>query len=84
MKGIVIVFNWNHFETRLLNLRINFYLLRTLVLILVSEVAVNHLKKARGEIWPKRCDRRNNTHTHTQKKKTKKKKNFQDEDKSPQ
>ena len=25
----VIVFNWNHFETRLLNLRINFYLLRT-------------------------------------------------------
>ena len=25
----VIVFNWNHFEMRLLNLRINFYLLRT-------------------------------------------------------
>ena len=24
-----IVFNWNHFEMRLLNLRINFYLLRT-------------------------------------------------------
>ena len=25
----VIVFNWNHFEMRFLNLRINFYLLRT-------------------------------------------------------
>ena len=25
----VVVFNWNHFEMRLLNLRINFYLLRT-------------------------------------------------------
>ena len=30
----------------------------------------NHLKKARGEIWPKRSERRNNT-----------KKNYQDEDK---
>ena len=30
---------------------------------------VNHLKKARGEIWPKRSERRNNT------------KNYQDEDK---
>ena len=29
----------------------------------LSEVAVNHLKKARGEIWPKRCERRNNTKT---------------------
>ena len=27
----------------------------------LSEVAVNHLKKARGEIWPKRSERRNNT-----------------------
>ena len=26
----VLVFNWNHFEMRFLNLRINFYLLRTL------------------------------------------------------
>ena len=26
---LVIVCNWNHFEMRLLNLRINFYLLRT-------------------------------------------------------
>ena len=26
---LVIVFNWNHFEMRLLNLRINFYLLQT-------------------------------------------------------
>ena len=25
----ILVFNWNHFEMRLLNLRINFYLLRT-------------------------------------------------------
>ena len=29
----------------------------------LSEVAVNHPKKARGEIWPKRCERRNNTKT---------------------
>ena len=36
----------------------------------LSEVAVNHLKKARGEIWPKRSERRNNT-----------KKPYQDEDK---
>ena len=32
----VIVFNWNHFEMRLLNLRIDFYLLRTFVLNLVD------------------------------------------------
>ena len=31
-----IVFNWNHFEMRLLNLRINFYLLWTFFLILGS------------------------------------------------
>ena len=42
-------FNLIIFEMRLLNLRINFYLLRT------------HLKKARDEIWPKRSERRNNT-----------------------
>ena len=35
----------------------------------LSEVAVNHLKKARSEIWPKRSEKRNNT------------KNYQDEDK---
>ena len=35
----------------------------------LSEVSVNHLKKARGEIWPKRSERRNNT------------KNYEDEDK---
>ena len=29
LKTFVLVFNWNHFEMRLLNLRINFYLLRT-------------------------------------------------------
>ena len=67
------------FETRLLNLRINFFIYCGLfVLILVvfcvvssflSKVVVNHLKKARGEIWPKRSERRNNT------------KNYQDEDK---
>ena len=85
---------------RLLNLRINFYLLWTFVLILVvfccfffhcnrqqlwksvitgdtvTRLIIpiqghgkNHLKKARGEIWPKRSERRNNT------------KNYQDEDK---
>ena len=39
-----------------------------------SEVAVNHLKKAKGEIWPKRSEKET---THTQKKK----KNYEDEDK---
>ena len=34
----------------------------------LSEVAVNHLKKARGEIWPKRSEK-------------KQKKKYQDEDK---
>ena len=29
----------------------------------LSEVVVNHLKKARGEIWPKLSERRNNTKT---------------------
>ena len=29
----------------------------------LSEVVVNHLKKARGEIWPKRNEKRNNTKT---------------------
>ena len=38
----------------------------------------NHLKKARGEIWPKRSERRNNTKTKKQKQK---KTNYQDEDK---
>ena len=38
----------------------------------LSEVAVNHLKKARSEIWPKRSEEET---THT------KKKNYQDEDK---
>ena len=51
---------------RLLNLRINFFIYYGLFL---SEVAVNHLKKARGEIWPKRSERRNKT------------KNYQEEDK---
>ena len=36
---------------------------------------LNHLKKARGEIWPKRSEEE------TTKKKKKKKKNYQDEDK---
>ena len=32
---ISLVFNWNHFEMRFLNLRLNFYLLRAFFLILV-------------------------------------------------
>ena len=63
-----LVFNWNHFEMRLFNLRINFYLLRTFCphlgwVFFLSEVAVNHLKKARGEIWPKRSERNNTKKT---------------------
>ena len=63
-----IVFNWNHFEMRLLNLRINFLIFflfiycGLFVLILVVFVLfLLPLKKARGEIWPKRSERRNNT-----------------------
>ena len=50
-------------------LRINFSLLRTFLQdsSFLSEDAVNHLKKARGEIWPKRSERK------TKKKKKKKK-----------
>ena len=74
----VLDFNWNHFEMRLLNLRINFYLLQTLcphlscfffVFCFLSEVAVNHLKKARDEIWPKRSEWRINTKKRKKKKK---------------
>ena len=36
-----------------------------------TEVAVNHLKTARGEIWPKGSEKKKNQ-------------NYQDEDKSPQ
>ena len=68
----VIVFNWNHFEMRFLNLRINFYLLRTFCPHLGSFfVFFNHLKMARGEIWPKRSERRNNTKKQAKKKTTK-------------
>ena len=38
----VIVFNWNHFQIRFLNLRTNFYLLRTfffLILVVFCVVA---------------------------------------------
>ena len=35
----------------------------------LSEVALNHLKKARGEIWPKRSEKRNNTKTTKMRKK---------------
>ena len=52
---------------RLLNLRIDFLK----IYCGLFAVAVNHLKKARGEIWTKRSERRNNI----------KKTNFQDEDK---
>ena len=85
---------------RLLNLRINFYLLWTLqrftwsktwcdrqqlwkaeipgntvtrLIIPIRGRGKNHLKKARGEIWPKRSERRNNTKKTT--------KNYRDEDK---
>ena len=113
----ILSFNWNHFEMRLLNLRIIFYLLRTFCPHLgrvffvcvccfffhnvsakyhlwpssgdlprprigilgiplqdssfLSEVAVKHMKKTRGEIWPKRTERRNNTQKKQNKKKTK-------------
>ena len=36
-------------------------------------IAVNHLKKARGEIWPKRSERRNNTNTTNMRKKVRNK-----------
>ena len=88
----LFVFNWNHFEMRLLNLRINFYLFIYLFIffiycrqqqwkavitgdtvtrlsILIRARSKNHLKKARGEIWPKRSARRNNTKTTKMRKK---------------
>ena len=61
--SVVIVFNWNHFEMRLLNLRINFYLLRTFVLILVDFflcVCVCcfffHYVSAKFHLWPSSGD----------------------------
>ena len=56
---------------RLLNLRILFFIADFLSSSLV--VAVNHLKKVRGEIWPKRSEKKQ--------KKTPKKTNYQDDDK---
>ena len=62
----VIFFNWNHFEMRLLNLRIIFYLLRTFVLILVVVCFFGYfffvfcffisLRFAKFHLWPSSCD----------------------------
>ena len=54
---IVLVFNWNHFEMRLLNLRINFYLLRTCFLILVVFLCFFfHYVSAKFHLWPSSGD----------------------------
>ena len=47
-----LIFNWNHFEMRLLNRRINFYLLRTFVLILVDFFVLFLLSLHFGQISP--------------------------------
>ena len=82
------VFNWDHFEMRLLNLRINFFIYCdrqqlwkavitgdtvTRLSIPIRGRGKNHLKKAVGEIWPKRSERK--------KKQKTKKKNYRDKDK---
>ena len=43
----------------------------TRLIIPIRGRSKNHLKKARGEIWPKRNERRNNTHKKRKKKPTK-------------
>ena len=50
----VLVFNWNHFEMRLFNLRINFYLLRTFPPHLGSFCVVSsfHYVSAKVHLWP--------------------------------
>ena len=49
----LIVFNWNHFEMRLLNMRINFYLLRTFCLHLGSFLCCFffHYVSAKFHLW---------------------------------
>ena len=49
---LLLVFNWNHFEMRLLNLRINFYLLRTYFLILVVFFVLFLLSLRFGQVSP--------------------------------
>ena len=53
-----VSFNWNHFEMRLLNLRINFYLLRTFCLRLGSVCVVFffHYVSAKFHLWPSSGD----------------------------
>ena len=57
----IIVFNWNHVEMRVLNLRIDFlkFIVDLITVDTVTRLSIpirgrvkNHLKKARGEIWP--------------------------------
>ena len=52
------VFNWNHFEMRLLNLRINFYLLRTFCPHLGSFLCCFffHFVSAKFHLWPSSGD----------------------------
>ena len=71
-----IVFNWNHFEMRLLNLRINFYLLQTFCPHLGSFLCCFFFHYVSAKFQKKEEttqkiseERRNNT------------KNYQDEDK---
>ena len=47
----IIVFNWNHFEMRLLNLRINFYLLLTFCPHLGSFFFFFHCVSAKLHLW---------------------------------
>ena len=54
----VLVFNWNHFEMRFLNLRINFYLLRTFCPHHGSFLCCFffHYVSAKFHLWPSSCD----------------------------
>ena len=54
----VLVFNWNNFEMRLLNLRINFYLLWTFCPHLGSFCVVFffHYVSAKFHLWPSSGD----------------------------
>ena len=56
---IVFVFNWNHFQMRLLNLRINVYLLRTfcphLGRFFVCCFFFRYVS-AKFHLWPSSCD----------------------------
>ena len=57
----VLVFNWNHFEMRLLKLRINFYLLRTfcpnlVIVIFFLCCFFFHYVSAKFHLWPSSGD----------------------------